>query len=271
MPSSSIISEIRDQDYSAVASRISEFVAGHVSKTRVDGLVMGLSGGIDSAVTAYICANAGLAKKTLALIMPDTVVTPESEIADAQRVVSILGLEHKLIDIAPIIREYSMYLEPSAPAKANLSARIRSDILYYYANSKNRLVLGTSDRSEYLIGYYTKYGDGASDITPMISLYKTQIRDLARHLRVPERIIEKKSSPFLRKDDDAESEIGASYEQVDAALWCMIEKKMSIHDAARESGVEIDTVKRIAGMNRTSRHKRGMPAREELGQAYEVV
>ena len=265
-----ILSEITSQDYAAISGRIRDFLSRQISESHADGLVLGLSGGVDSAVLAYLCRTDALLKKTLAIIMPDTAVTPESETADAQRVISILGMSYKLIDVSPILREYSMYLEPSLDARANLVARIRSNILYYYANAKNLLVLGSSDRSEHLIGYYTKYGDGASDVTPIISLYKLQVRGLARHLGVPDRIIEKKSSPFLRKGDEAEKEIGATYEEVDSVLWCIIEKGMSAQDAARAARVDPATAQRVSGMNRSSRHKRRLPAGEDLGQAYDV-
>lgn len=258
-----IISEIISQDYAAATERIRGFVSAHLSRSSMDGLILGLSGGIDSAVLAYLCHTEGMGRRLLAIIMPDTKVTPESETADAQRIVSILGIQYKLIDINPILREYSMYLEPSDAARANLSARIRSNILYYYANAKNRLVLGSSDRSEYLTGYFTKYGDGASDIAPIASMYKLQVREIARHLGVPDSIIDKRSSPHLRSGVDAESEIGASYEEIDSVLWCMMEKGMTPAEAASVSRVDGATVERIAAMNAASVHKRTLPAMED--------
>ena len=270
MPDADIISEIKMQDYDSMVSRIRSFISGQIIGAHADGVVLGLSGGIDSAVLAYLCSSDELLKKTLAIIMPDTAITPQSETADAQRIISILGMQYKLVDISPILREYTMYLEPNAKARANLGARIRSDILYYYANAKNMLVLGSSDRSEHLIGYYTKYGDGASDITPIISLYKLQIRELARHLGIPNHIISKKSSPFLRKGDEAEKEIGATYEEIDSALWCMLEKNMSADEAAKTAKIDPATVQKIARMNTASRHKRTVPAREDRGQTYDT-
>lgn len=265
-----IISEIINKDYDKTTDYIRDFIKQQVSNAHANGVVFGLSGGIDSAVLAYICKIKELRENTLAIIMPDTAVTPESETADAQRIISILGLEYKLIDINPILREYGMYLEPNKVARANLSARVRSNILYYYANAKNRLVLGSSDKSEYLIGYFTKYGDGASDIVPIISLYKLQVRELARHLGVSDKIIEKKSNPFLRKDDlGAENEIGATYEEIDTVLWCMIEKKMTIQEIAEKSQIDTIIVQKIVKMNDTSKHKRHMPARKDLRQTHD--
>lgn len=271
MPNADIILEIKKQDYDAKTSQIRRFISEQITQAHANGVVLGLSGGIDSAVLAYICRTEELLKNTLAIIMPDTAITPQSETADAQKIISILGLEYKLIDINPILREYTMYLEPDIDARANLGARIRSDILYYYANVRNMLVLGSSDKSEYLIGYYTKYGDGASDIMPIISLYKLQIREIARHLGIPDHIINKKSSPFLRKGDEAEKEIGATYEEIDAVLWCMLEKNMSAKETADAAGIDISTVQRIVMMNIANRHKRSMPARCDTDQSYDMT
>lgn len=257
-----IISEITSQDYAAITGRIRRFITAQLDRSSTKGLVLGLSGGIDSAVLAYLCRTEDLLGRTLALIMPDTRVTPDSETADAQKIISILGMQYKLIDINPIVREYTMYLEPSATARANLSARVRSDILYYYANAKDYLVLGSSDRSEYLMGYFTKYGDGASDLMPITSLYKLQVCKLAEHLEVPEDIISKKSSPHLRKGDVAEDELGASYEEIDSILWCMIEKGMSASEAARAAQTDMETAERIGRMYTSSMHKRTVPATE---------
>ena len=119
--------------------------------------------------------------------------------------------------------------------KGILRARVRTNILYYYANSKNYLVLGSSDKSEYMIGYFTKFGDGASDMTPIISLYKLQVREIAKYLGVPENIISKKSSPHLWKDHEAEKELGA-YHMKKLILSCIVlfEKKLSIDETEKK-------------------------------------
>ncbi|MFB5627841.1 MAG: NAD(+) synthase, partial [Nitrosarchaeum sp.] len=180
-----IINEIIVQDYSTITETIENFLSEQIEKNQVEGVILGLSGGIDSAVLAYICKRK-LKDKTLAIIMPDSQITPSIETEDALKMISLTGLEYKLIDIKPIVNEYSRYLEPNEWAKGNLRARIRSNILYYYANAKNYLVLGSSDKSEYLIGYFTKYGDGASDLVPIVSLYKLQVREIAKYLDVPQ-------------------------------------------------------------------------------------
>ena len=226
-------------------------------------MILGLSGGIDSAVLAYLCKRE-LKEKTLALIMPDTAITPNVETEDALKMISLTGIQYKLIDIKPIVNEYSMYLEPNEKAKGNLRARIRSNMLYYYGNAKNLLVLGSSDKSEYKIGYFTKFGDGSSDIMPIVSLYKLQVREIAKHLGVPENVIEKKSSPHLWEEHEAEKELEASYEEIDSILYCLIEKKLTIEETVSKTGIEIGTVQKIYELNRNTEHKRMLPLHPEL-------
>jgi NAD+ synthase len=250
-----IIDKIIHQDYASITDKIEKFIENELEKNQAKGIILGLSGGIDSAVLAYICKRK-LKEKTLALIMPDTAITPSIETEDAMRIIGLTGIEHKLIDIKPIVNEYSMYLEPNEKAKGNLRARVRTNILYYYANIKNYLVLGSSDKSEYLIGYFTKFGDGASDLTPISSLYKLQVREIAKHLEIPENIISKKSSPHLWKDHEAEEELGIQYEEVDSILYCLFEKKLSVEDTIEITKIEKEIVEKIYELNINSEHKR---------------
>jgi len=258
MMNQDIINEIKNQDYSDIIEKIERFLSEQIEKNNVKGIILGLSGGIDSAVLAYICKRK-LKEKTLALIMPDTTITPKSETEDALKMIALTGIEYKLIDIKPIVNEYSMYLEPNEKAKGNLRARVRTNMLYYYANAKNYLVLGSSDKSEYMIGYFTKFGDGASDITPIISLYKLQVREIAKHLGVPENIIAKKSSPHLWKDHEAEKELGISYEEIDSILYCMLEKKLSIDEIEKNTQISRIAIEKIQQLHINSEHKRLSP------------
>ena len=149
-----------------------------------------------------------------------------------------------------------MYLEPNEKAKGNLRARVRTNMLYYYANIKNYLVLGSSDKSEYLIGYFTKFGDGASDLTPISSLYKLQVREIAKYLKIPENIISKRSSPHLWKNHEAEKELGIQYEQVDSILYCLFEKKLSVKETVEITKIDRQIVEKIYELNINSEHKR---------------
>ena len=120
-------------------------------------------------------------------------------------------------------------------------------------------MLGSSDKSEYNIGYFTKFGDGASDITPIISLYKLQVREIAKYLGVPENVISKKSSPHLWKDHEAESELGTTYEEIDSILYCLIDKNMTVEETAKKTGIDETTVSKIYQLHQNSEHKRLLP------------
>jgi len=250
-----IIDEIKNQDYASITETIEKFLSEQIEKNHAKGIVLGLSGGIDSAVLAYLCKRK-LKEKTLAIVMPDTSITPKIETEDALKMIALTGIEYKLVDIKPIVNEYTMYLEPNEKSRGNLRARVRTNILYYYANMKDYLVLGSSDKSEYQIGYFTKFGDGAADLTPIISLYKLQVREIAKYLGVPENIISKKSSPHLWKDHEAEEELGVSYEEIDSILYCLFEKKLSIEETSNIAQIEKSVVEKIYELNINSEHKR---------------
>ena len=250
-----ILQNITNQDYSKIANRIQNKLKEKIEETNSKGVIFGLSGGIDSAVIAYLCNNA-IKEKTLAIIMPDSKISPESETSDAIKIVDELGLNYKLLDINSIHKEFSMVLEPEDRALGNLRARIRMNVLYYYANLKNLTVLGSSDKSEYNIGYFTKFGDGAADTLPIVSLYKTQVREMGKSLGINQSVISKKSSPHLWPNHEAEYEIGAEYEQIDIILHCMLEKNLSIEDTVRESEISEEIVRNIFHLHHNSMHKR---------------
>ena len=252
-----ILKEIIEQDYTKIQQDIETFLKNAVSQNKADGVIFGLSGGIDSTVVAYLSARI-FGKKALALVMPDSTVSPSSETGDALKVVGELGLDYKLIDIDVIHKIYSNHLEPDEQALGNLRARIRANIIYYYANLKNYLVLGTSDKSEYSIGYFTKFGDGSADLLPISKLYKTQLREFAKILGVPNNIITKKSSPNLLKEHIAEEELGITYEEIDSILYCL-EKRLSIDEIVKQTEIKRESVEKIYQMHQNSWHKRLPP------------
>ncbi len=250
-----IIEELIKKDYDLIQNKIGSFLKSEIEMQKSNGVIFGLSGGIDSAVIATLCAKF-IKGKSLALIMPNSKITPTSETEDAIKIVDSQSIEYKLIDIGFIHKEYSRYLEPSPLAFANLGARIRANMLYYYANARNCLVLGSSDRSEFLIGYFTKFGDGAADLLPIVSLYKTQIRELAKSLGILPEIISKPSGPHLWEGHTAETELGLAYEEIDAILHCMIDNILSIEETSKITEVPISEVDKIYRMYKKSEHKR---------------
>ena len=258
MLNEAVLEEITKKDYQNIQNKIETFLVQETSQRGASGVIFGLSGGIDSAVIAVLCAKS-LEGKILALIMPDSKVTPRVDTEDALKLVDKLGIEYKLIDINPIHYEYSKYIEPNPLALGNLRARIRANILYYYANSKNYLVVGSSDKSEFLIGYFTKFGDGSADLLPIVSLYKTQIRQFAKFLAIPESIISKKSSPSLWEGHIAETELGLNYEQIDSVLHCFVDKNLSIEQTVSFTGIEYSIVDKIHKLYKKSEHKRITP------------
>ena len=200
--------------------KIEQFITDQVEQAGAKGVVIGISGGIDSAVVAFLSVGALGKGKVLGVMLPSH-TTPDNNENDANQVVKVLGIEHVRIPISDIIDAFGKNLpefkEGGLP-KANLQARIRMCILYYYANLKNYLVSGTTDASENFLGYFTKYGDGAVDIEPIIKVTKSDLKAMAKELGVPESIIQKKSSPNLMMEHDAEEEIGVTYAVLDKLL-----------------------------------------------------
>ena len=183
------------------------------------GIVVGISGGVDSAVAAAFCCRAIGPDKVLGLSLPTPVSNPQ-DLKDAADLCATLGMEHRVIPIDPMLAAFKTipgFIE-SPYLLGNLMARIRMTVLYYFANRDHRLVCGTSNRSECLLGYCTKYGDNAADIQPIVHLYKTDVYEVAREMKIPEQILKKTPSAGLWAGQSDEGEIGLSYAEIDKAL-----------------------------------------------------
>jgi len=183
------------------------------------GIVVGVSGGVDSAVAAAFCCRAVGPDNVLGLSLPSAVSSP-SDGNDAAELCSLLGMELRIVTIEPMLAGFKSipgFLE-SPYLLGNLMARIRMAVLYYHANRDHRLVCGTSNRSEYMLGYCTKFGDNSADIQPILHLYKSDVYEMAGELGIPERILKKAPSAGLWAGQSDEGEIGLSYDQIDSSL-----------------------------------------------------
>jgi NAD+ synthase len=256
------IEDVVDIDYGWIEGYLRRFIESELRESSRGGYVIGLSGGLDSSTTLALAVRSIGREKVLALVMPDPEVTPEADVEDAVSLARALNVRYNVINIAPIVDAYKGAIpvyeseEKDKVPLGNLRARVRMTLLYYYANKLDYLVLGTGDRSEILIGYYTKYGDGGVDIAPLAVLYKSQVRKLALHLGLPERIALKPSSPRLWRGHEAEKELGVSYEQVDLVLHSKLDLGYAEEEIPEATGVPEAVVRRVLEMYRRSEHKR---------------
>jgi len=241
---------------------ICAFIKQKVEKAGADGVAVGVSGGIDSAVVAALCAKAIGKDRVYALILPDKETTSQEELQDAREIASMFAGRASEIELADIYAAFARkipdYAEGARIPNGNLKARIRMCVLYYYANKFGLLVAGTGDKSEIALGYFTKYGDGACDFLPIGDLYKTEVKEVARFLGIPARIIEKESSPGLWPGQTAENEIGLNYSEIDNLLRAF-EAGESVEKAAERLGIRTDIAQRIKLMTENSAHKRAVP------------
>ncbi len=244
---------------------IQAFIVHSVRESGRKGVVLGLSGGIDSALVAKLCADALGAQRVLAVAMPDG--RSGKELKDAKKLAKTLGIEFRIIGIAPIVTALEkrlMAFQADRVARGNLRARARMIVLYYIANTEGRVVMGTGNKSEILCGYFTKMGDGAADFLPIGDLYKTQVREMARSLALPPEIVEKTPTAGLWPGQTDEGELGISYDELDRILLG-IELQLEAEAIAEKAGVPLDHVKYVQKLVTSSVHKRKMPLIPKVG------
>ncbi len=249
-------------DYEYVTQRIIDFIKSYVKDSGAAGAVIGLSGGVDSSVTAYLLVRALGKDNVIGLILPYK-TTPPEDIRDAKYVAETLGIKYYYVDIGEIRSAFAksipIFDESDRISAGNLLPRIRMTLLYYFANRFNMVVAGTGDKSELLIGYFTKYGDGGVDILPIGDLYKTQVRYLGKYLGLPDNIAFKPSSPRLWEGQTAEGELGIKYEDIDVILHALVDYRMNVEQAAEATGKPLELVQAVWRRVLNTEHKRKPP------------
>ena len=291
-------------DPTKIAFSLGNFIRENMEKLERDGVILGLSGGIDSAVVSVLCKEAVGSDKVLALIMPEKDSKREN-VKDAQLLAKNLNLKTKLLDISPILKKMNVYRlfalnklplpdkhkekvvkkaydyyekqTGESPFTASILGfkdkdfksqlqknnayyrakhRIRMVLLYLYAEIENRLVVGCANKTESQIGFFVKHGcDDASDIMPLLNLYKTQVRELARYLEIPSEILNKPPSPDIIPGIIDEEAIGISYEKLDLILLG-VQTGWNISQLAKALGVEDKKVLSVKKMIQNSEHMR---------------
>jgi len=243
---------------------ISMFLRHHVGLARANGVVVGMSGGLDSSVIAKLAVDALGPEKVLAVLMPET-STPEVCMSDARAMASEWGIEVLDINIKPMVDAISGTLDcDNQGSLGNIKSRSRMVILYHLAWERNLLVMGTSNKSEFLTGYFTKWGDGASDLALIGDLYKTQVRELASRIGVPEKIVERVPSGDLWDGQTDEAELGIDYTTLDRILLG-IDLGMADADIVRGSEATASQVSHVRKLVARSVHKRRLGLVPKLG------
>jgi NAD+ synthase len=229
-----------------LANYISEWIKEKVEEAGAEGVVLGLSGGVDSSLTAALAQKA-LGDKVLGLLMPCH--SDPTDLEHARLLATKFGIETEYVDLGPVFDRLMAFLpRGSHLAVANLKPRLRMATLYYFANSRNYLVAGSGNRSEITIGYFTKYGDGGADLLPLGDLLKYQVRELAHELGVPEEIIAKPPSAGLWPGQTDEGEMGITYDELDRTISAL--------EKGDTSGCDEAVLERVKAMRAASEHKR---------------
>lgn len=260
-------SSILELDLVKVETKIKRFIRDYLEKSGAKGIVLGLSGGIDSCTASALCALAIGGDKVFGLLMPEQETYNAKDVEHAKLVAKKFGVKTETIDITSTLEAFYNSIPIFEPmdklCEGNIKARVRMTYWYYYANKLDMLVCGSSDKSETMMGYFTKWGDVAADISPIMDLYKTQVRKLAQHIGIPKEIITKPASPALWPGQLAEQELGVRYEILDLILYGL-EHFMETEEIAKQLRVEREMVDGIKQRWLHMEHKRRLPLTTKL-------
>jgi NAD+ synthase len=251
-----------EAELETVREEIVSFIEDTVDAAGAEGAVLGMSGGIDSTLTAYLAVEALGEEGLHGLTMPAR-VSDDELMSDAEAVAESLGIPYDLIEIEPIAEQFDEAFPEGVEDKTaagNVRVRTRAVLNYYVANTENRIVLGTGNRSEAMTGYFTKYGDQAVDCNPIGDLYKQQVRQLAAHVGVPHELVMQTPTAEMWEGQTDEQEMGLNYDHLDAVLALHVDGPLSKAATVRHvDGVTEDDVERVVELVEGSAHKRSMP------------
>lgn len=239
---------------------LTDFIRTTVDNIGCKGVVIGLSGGIDSAVVTKLCVDALGPERVINVFMPSR-VTPAEDYKATSDMSTRWGTEYRVVDIAPAVDALGAVLlkrEETPLDRGNISARCRMIVLYNIAKTRDCIVMGTSNQSEIMMGYFTKFGDGACDVTPLANMYKTEVRQIARMIGVPEAIISKPPSAGLWEGQTDEKDMGIKYSDLDSILYGM-DQDLSDSQISADTGIPREEVEKIRKKVAQMEHKR-LPA-----------
>ncbi|MDA0986731.1 MAG: NAD+ synthase [Bacteroidetes bacterium] len=247
-----------EQDTVVVKKLLVDFIKDQIHNSGFKKAVIGLSGGIDSSVVTYLTSKAINTKNVCAVFMPYKTSNKKS-FEDAKKVAQLLKINLEVIDISEMADALIKKNKITNNQRAgNIMARLRMIVLYDISNRENALVVGTSNKTEYLLGYSTIFGDSACAINPIGDLYKTQVWDLAKELKIPKEIILKKPTADLWPGQTDEGEMGFSYKLVDKLLYAMVDERRNI-DELKKLGFKNSLIKKVNSLIKKNQFKRKMP------------